>query len=400
MPDDPKPEDEVGAAKPVRAAPPTTTGKGLAMIRNDAASPSGPPATFSRLPRLAGLFSTWACAMLLGCQLPQPIDVRTRVIVEPQPVKDVSPIVEMPIGSQRVCGPRVAIIDVDGVLVNENQTGLMSVGANPVDQFRAKLEYAARHPEIVAVVVRIHSPGGSVTACDIMHGDLQRFRSATGRPVVACLMDVAAGGAYYIATAADTIVAHPTTVTGGLGVILNLYNLEDMMAQFNILGVSVKSGKQVDLGSPVRSLPTESRDLLQAMADQLQSRFRDSIVRSRGLTPPAAKEDSGFDLFDGRVILAGDAQRLNLVDEIGYLDDAVGLAAGNGGLAVGNASGRLGGAAPTVMLHAQRDPVQSIYGITPNRGIQQDILPIDIPGLNRQSLPTFLFMWQPDPSLH
>jgi protease-4 len=400
MPDDPKSEDEVGAAKRVRVTLPTNTGKGLAMIRNAAASLSGLPATFSRLPRLAGLLAAWTCALLLGCQLPQPIDVRTRVIVEPQPVKDVSPIVEMPTGSRRVCGPRVAIIDVDGVLVNENQTGLMSVGANPVDQFRAKLEYAARHPEIVAVVVRIHSPGGSVTACDIMHGDLQRFRNATGRPVVACLMDVAAGGAYYIATAADTIVAHPTTVTGGLGVILNLYNLEDMMAQFNILGVSVKSGKQVDLGSPVRSLPTESRELLQSMADQLQSRFRESIIRSRGLSLPASTDDPGFDLFDGRVILAGEAQRLHLVDEIGYLDDAVGLAAGNAGLAAGTESGQLGGSTPTVMLHSQRDPVQSIYGITPNRGIQRDILPIDIPGLNRQSLPTFLFMWQPDPSLH
>ncbi|GEM_PF-169088 len=370
------------------------------MIRNDAASPHRPQAGVMCLPRFAALSLACAWLLLLGCQLSHPIDVRTRVIVEPQPVKDVSPIVEMPTGNQRICGPRVAIIDVDGVLVNENQTGLMSVGANPVDQFRAKLEYAARRPEIVAVVVRIHSPGGSVTACDIMHRDLERFRNASGRPVVACLMDVAAGGAYYIATAADTIVAHPTTVTGGLGVILNLYNLEDMMAQFNILGVSVKSGKQIDLGSPVRSLPTESRELLQSMADQLQSRFRESIVRSRSLSLPPSTDGLGFDLFDGRVILAGDAQRLGLVDAIGYLDDAVESAAGHAGLTTETGVSRLGGNTPTVMLHSQRDPVQSIYGITPNRGIQQDILPIDIPGLNRQSLPTFLFMWQPDPSLH
>ncbi len=370
------------------------------MIPNDAASPRRTLAGGMCLPRFAALSLACAWLLLLGCQLSQPIDVRTRVIVEPQPVKDVSPIVEMPTGSQRICGQRVAIIDVDGVLVNENQTGLMSVGANPVDQFRAKLEYAARKPEIVAVVVRIHSPGGSVTACDIMHRDLERFRNASGRPVVACLMDVAAGGAFYIATAADTIVAHPTTVTGGLGVILNLYNLEDMMAQFNILGVSVKSGKQIDLGSPVRSLPTESRELLQSMADQLQSRFRESIIRSRSLSLPPSTDGLGFDLFDGRVILAGDAQRLGLVDAIGYLDDAVESAAGQAGLTTETGVSRLGGNTPTVMLHSQRDPVQSIYGITPNRGIQQDILPIDIPGLNRQSLPTFLFMWQPDPSLH
>lgn len=347
--------------------------------------------------------------MAVGCNLPQPIDVRTRVIVEPQPVKDVARIVEMPLGSVGggpvACAAKVAIIDVDGLMVNENQMGLMSLGANPVDQFRAKLDYAARRGDISAVVVRIHSPGGGVTACDIMHRDLQQFRAATGLPTVACLMDVATGGAYYLATAADVIVAHPTTVTGGLGVILNLYNLEDMMAQFNIIGVSVKAGTQVDMGSPVRRMPAESRELLQTMADQMQTRFRDSILASRPLSlaaeadPKAVKtaSDGGglsqSDLFDGRVILAPQALSIGLVDSIGYLDDAISLAASH-------STTTRGGAVRTVMLHQKRDPVQSIYGITPNQGIQGDILPIDIPGLNRAKLPTFLFMWQPDPAMH
>jgi protease-4 len=161
------------------------------------------------------------------------------------------------------------------------------------------------------------------------------------------------------------------------------------------------------------------------MADQMQNRFRDSILASRPLslaadsnaqspfrTGPhpkdAANDDadgkasqtesvggglSQGDLFDGRVISAAQALSIGLVDSIGYLDEAIALA-------VSHSTTGHGGAVRTVMLHQKRDPVQSIYGITPNQGIQGDILPIDIPGLNRAKLPTFLFMWQPDPAMH
>lgn len=461
------------------------------------------------------ILSACGAVVLGGCQLPQPIDVRTRVIVEPQPVKDVAPIVEMPVSGKPNCGPRVAIVDVDGILVNENETGLMSVGANPIDQFRAKLDYAARQPEITAVVVRINSPGGGVTACDIMHRDLQRFRESTGKPVVACLMDVATGGGYYLATASDLIVAHPTTVTGGLGIILNLYNLEDMLAQFNIVGVPIKSGKHIDAGSPIRTMSPESRKMLERMARDLHARFRESIIRGRGLPlsiempvsqadddegeategeerDPSGSDDSDrdpdsdsefesdsdsglnsdpqetltdqsdrqaatqragdgedaddrgsgaaegqasetgegqvsaaqeegrgnvrqkdqdrvgrstqaraevVDIFDGRVMLAPEALRLGLLDSIGYLDDAIVQAAGQGVVGGGDAGGRPVGAVAAVILHGKRDPVQSLYGITPNQGIEGKLLSLDVPGLSRQSLPTFLFMWQPDPSL-
>ena len=330
-----------------------------------------------------------ATALLLvlvvgGCKSLGPIDVRTRVSVDPQPVANITPIVEMPLRGSPGCGRKVALIDVDGLLVNENQTGLMSAGSNPVDAFRAKLDFAASRQDIAALVLRIHSPGGGVTACDIMHRDLQRFRAVTGRPVVACLMDVAAGGAYHLATAADEIVAHPTTVTGGLGVILNLYNLEDMLAQFNIIGVSIKAGSQVDIGSPLRTIPTQSRELLQQMADGFQDRFRDSIIQARG---PAVSGQEDF--WDGRILGSQQALSSGLIDSIGYLDDALQMAAWQSGATPGN----------VVMLQPCRERVQSIYTVTPNRPIQGDLMPLDVPGLSRAKLPTFLYMWQPDPSL-
>jgi protease IV len=333
----------------------------------------------------SSVFLVLLVIMLSGCRSLQPIDVRTRVTVDPQPVADITPIVEMPVGVVgRTCGTKVAIIDVDGVLVNENQTGLMSAGLNPLDIFRAKLDYAASRRDISAVVLRIHSPGGGVTASDIMHRDLQRFRAITGRPVIACLMDVAAGGAYYLATGCDVIIAHPTTLTGGLGVILNLYNLEDMLAQFNIVGVSIKAGRQIDIGSPLRTIPTESRELLQSLADGFQMRFRDSIAESRGLVLSGREE-----FLDGRILSAQQARTYGLIDSIGYLDDALQLAAWQSGAVPGH----------VVMLQQCRHRVQSIYGVTPNRPVQGDLLPVDVPGLSRDKLPTFLFMWQPDPSL-
>ncbi len=323
-----------------------------------------------------------ACSVAVGCRIPDPIAVRTSVEAETVPAQDQSPIVQMPVGDSRATGGKVAIIDVDGLLVNQNQTGLMSVGTNPVADFRAKLDYARRHPDLCAVVVRIHSPGGGVTASDIMCRDLEAFRAETGRPVVACLMDVAAGGAYYLATASDLIVAHPTTVTGGFGVIMNLYNLQDMMAQMNIVGVPVKAGTQIDMGTPIRRIPDDSRQILQRVADEFQQRFHDRVDQTRGL---GLTGDEAF--LDGRILTAGEAESLGLVDSIGYLDDAVQLA--------GDQAGR--NRSRPVLLHRCRDRAETPYAITPNKPIHQEIVPLDIPGLRRTDLPTFLYLWQSNP---
>ena len=325
-----------------------------------------------------------ACGSFVGCQIPQPIEVRTSLQSETVPAQDQSPITQMPVGAPQGNGGKVAIIDVDGLLVNQNQTGLMSVGTNPVADFRAKLDYARCHPELCAVVVRIHSPGGGVTASDIMWRDLQTFRAETGRPVVACLMDVAAGGGYYLATACDLIIAHPTTVTGGFGVILNLYNLQDMMAQLNIVGVPVKAGPQVDMGTPIGRIPDDSRQILQRVADEFQQRFHERIDTARNLQLAG---DEPY--LDGRILTASEALSLGLIDEIGYLDDAVQVA--------GRQAGR--DRCRPVLLHRCRDRAESPYGITPNRPLHSGLIPFDVPGLRRAELPTFLYIWQPNPSL-
>src|SRR5262249_53891301 len=131
---------------------------------------------------------------------------------------------------QKPCA-RIGLVDVDGVLLNQNYGNAIAVGDNPLTAFREKLEAVARDPQIAGVVLPINSPGGSVTTCDVMAEELRRFKANTHKPIIACLMDLATAGAYYVAVESDLIVAHPTTVTGGLGVVFNHYNLQDAMAQ-------------------------------------------------------------------------------------------------------------------------------------------------------------------------
>jgi len=277
----------------------------------------------------------------------------------------------------------VAVVDVDGILLDSDATGLGSLGENPVAIFRERLDAIEHNPRVRAVVLRIHSPGGSVTATDIMWRDLAAFKARTCLPVVACLMDVAAGGGYYLATGADCIVAHPTTVTGAIGCILNVYNLQDLMAQFNIIGVPIKSGKNVDLGSPVKAIDDAGRKLLQDMADEFHQRFRNVVLSRRPQVDGRLATT-----FDGRVFTASQAMGLKLIDQIGYLDDAVHLASNMGGLNYSE----------VVFYHRHGDPALSEYSTTPNVPLQDKIVHINIPGIDRSRLPSFLYLWQMEPS--
>jgi protease-4 len=196
-------------------------------------------------------------------------------------------------------------------------------------------------------------------------------------------MDVAAGGGYYLATATDSIVAHPTTVTGGIGCILNVYNLQDLMAQFNILGAPIKAGTNIDLGTPIKALSDEKRQLLQTMADEFHARFRNVVLQGRPNVDPDLKST-----FDGRVFTARQACDLQLIDEIGYVDDAVELAQSMAGVQGAN----------VIFYRRKDDPALSQYSITPNTPLQKGIIPINVPGLDRSKLPSFLYLWQMEPS--
>jgi protease-4 len=346
-------------------------------------------------PTLASLAALLAALTAAGCLRPFNVNTVDRIkfenpitghfSAEIPPVSNPSPVLEVPVGGPKSCkGPKVALIDVDGLLVDENLTGLLSLGENPVALFHEKLQAAAADPNVGAVVVRINSPGGGVAASEMMWKELQTFRRDTGRPVVACLMDLGTGGAYLLATAADRIVAHPATVTGGVGVIINLYNLIDTMQQFNVRYQPIKSGPNIDMGTVTAALTPEAKKQLQAMADEFHQRFQEAVRQGR----PALNPGQGATL-DGRVFTARQAQERGLIDQVGYLDDAV---AGARELA-----GQPG--AGVVMYRRCNDPARSVYAISPNTPMQTGLVPVSVPGLDRSRLPTFLYLWQPEPTL-
>lgn len=336
------------------------------------------------------------CALALaGCRQTKQLSTDSRITVTGPVTANVSadmqpgtpePLVQMTVqghGCARSAG-KIALVDVDGVMVNANLTGPYSAAENPVALFREKLDAVAADSRICAVVLRINSPGGGVTATDIMWREVQQFRQRTGRPVVACLMDVGTGGAYYLATAADVIYAHPTTVTGGIGVILNLYNMQDAMGQFNVLSQSVKSGENIDMGTLSHQLTPEQRAWFQGMTGEFHRRFERIVRQSRARVPADNPE-----VFDGRVFTAEQARGLGLIDRIGYLDEAIAAAREEAGL----------GDACVVMFHRPNDPARTPFAATANVPPFSKPLPVSMPGIERTRLPMFLYMWLPDPTL-
>jgi len=187
-----------------------------------------------------------------------------------------------------------------------------------------------------------------------------------------------------VATAADQIIAHPTTITGGIGVILNHYNMQDAMAQFNVVGAPIKAGKNIDLGTPIAPLGDEQRKVLQAMADEFHERFKNVVAQGR----PEVNQDLKSN-FDGRVFTAEQARERRLIDAVGYLDDAI------------NTARQLSHAScpDVVFYHRTNDPARSPYAITPNVPLQNSLIPISLPGFDRTRLPSFLYLWQPEPTM-
>ena len=218
------------------------------------------------------------------------------------------------------CFDKIALIDVEGLIINAKEGGGILGGAseNPVSLFRERLDAAADDKHVKAVVLRINSPGGGVTASDIMYQDLCRFRKQTGKPVVACMMDVAASGGYYLAMGCDRVIAHPTTVTGSIGVIMSLYNATGLATTLGITSVPIKSGPNKDIGNPLRPMSDPERAILQGMVDSFYGQFVEVVVRGRGLPEERVRA-----LADGRVYTGIDAKKLGLVDEVGYLENAI-----------------------------------------------------------------------------
>jgi protease-4 len=173
---------------------------------------------------------------------------------------------------------------------------------------------------IKAVVLRIDSPGGAVAPTQEIYQEVGKLRQK--KPVIASLGSVAASGGYYIASACDQVVSNPGTLTGSIGVIMELGNVEELMKKIGIQGTSIKSGPNKDIGSPLRPLSPEGKKILQELVNNVHAQFVGAVAKGRRMPEEKVKE-----LADGRVYSGEQAKGLGLVDVLGNMEDAVDLAA-------------------------------------------------------------------------
>ena len=217
-------------------------------------------------------------------------------------------------------GAKVAVVEVEGVIGVSAERSLDSEGI-----VRTLGEYRD-DPAVRAVVLRINSPGGVVAPTQEIFTAVRRVREAK-KPVVASLGSVAASGGYYVAVAADRIYASPGTLTGSIGVVMQLANLEGLLKKVGVEYVVVKAGAYKDVGNFARSMTPEERRILQALLDDVYDQFILAVADGRGLEPKDVRT-----FAEGRIYSGRQAHGLKMVDDLGGLEDAIEAAAKMAGL--------------------------------------------------------------------
>jgi protease-4 len=214
---------------------------------------------------------------------------------------------------------KVLMIDIDGTISSALETGFLAREKSVVARVFERLERAAADPWVKAVILRLDTPGGEVTASDIVYHEVLRFKERTGRPVIGLMMSVAASGGYYIASACDAIIAHPSTLTGSIGVISIFPSVEALMAKIGVKVDVIKSGPSKDSGSPFRDMTEDEKKIFQGIIDEYYEGFLAVVAKGRQGKIAAADLRR---IADGRVYTAPQALKLGLIDALGYFDDA------------------------------------------------------------------------------
>lgn len=215
---------------------------------------------------------------------------------------------------------KILILDVSGIIGTSLRPGLLEREGDILSQVYYRLEKASEDRLVRGVILRLDTPGGEVTASDILYDEIVKFKKKTGLPVVALMMGLATSGGYYVASACDAIIAHPSTITGSIGVISVFPNLEALLSKIGV-GVNViKSGEMKDSGSAFRDLTEEEEKIFQGIIDNFYQRFLDIVyARRKGMiTLEELKK-----LADGRVYTASQAHELKLIDKVGYFEEAL-----------------------------------------------------------------------------
>jgi protease IV len=260
---------------------------------------------------------------------------------------------------------KILLMQVSGVILEGPHRLLgLTKGVTSPSRVKEELEKAAKDDRIKAVVLKINSPGGTVSAADVILHELKAFKTAKGVPVVICLQGLATSGGYYVAQAGDTIIAYPTCITGSIGVIVMKFNLRGLMDKVGVDDDIVKSGKWKDFWSPFRPATPQEKEMMQQVIDDFYRTFVDVVAQGRHLNLKKTRQ-----LADGRIFTASQALDLGLVDQLGYLDDALKLARAKAGLAP---------EARVITYHRPGSYKPTVYSLLPDLGMVG---------------PQFLYLW-------
>ena len=223
---------------------------------------------------------------------------------------------------------KVVVISIQGVISTSPDEKFLRSMPSMVQEVVAQLRMAAKDDEIQCLLLKVDSPGGTTTASDMLYNELLAFKKKTGKKIVVVMMDIAASGGYYISLPADVIMAHPTTVTGSIGVIFMRPKITGLMDKLGVEMAVNTFGENKDMGSPFRQPNEKEQAIFQDVTDGLGKRFLGLVAKHRELS-----DHNLSDIATARIYLAEEALSLGLVDKIGYLDDALSEAKRISGLA-------------------------------------------------------------------
>jgi len=282
-----------------------------------------------------------------------------------------------PLEETRISGKgrdKLLLIEIGGFLSGEPRGTSLLGDERPslVSEVAEIVRKAEGDPHVKGVVLRINSPGGTVTASDTLYHELLAYKQRARVPMVAHILDLGTSGAYYIAQAADRIVAQPTTVTGSIGVIMIRPSFSELLGKIGVETAQIASGPYKGMGSPFNPLDDNERALFQAVIDDLYGSFVDAVVAGR----PSLSRERILELADGRIYTAAQAKSAGLVDAIGYLDDAVAELRESAGLE-----------SAVVVTYARPGAYKGSVYAAPVVNVDLNLWPAGQPG--------FLYLWQP-----
>lgn len=215
---------------------------------------------------------------------------------------------------------KIVVLNLEGVIQDTGETGFINEVGYHHERFLTMLDQAGIDESVDGIILKMNTPGGGVVESAEIHDKVVQIREETEKPIYVSMGNTAASGGYYIAAPADKIVAHPATLTGSIGVIMESINFSELADQVGIDFKTIKSGEFKDIMSSSRDMTEDEEVILQTMIDEMYDDFVQVIIDGRDMSEAEVKK-----LADGRVYTGTQAQELDLVDEIGTFEDTIAM---------------------------------------------------------------------------